>query len=86
MVGATMFARHSARFSCIFQDFLFYKNLNSVNIRVLCNILDILDIEVWSLKKNLSDRDSIIACISFLRCEKCTSHAIFFKIFIRNAP
>jgi hypothetical protein len=39
--------------------------MHSVNLQFLLNILDILDIKVWSLKKNLSMRDSILGHIAF---------------------
>jgi hypothetical protein len=47
------------------------------NLQFLLNILDILDIKVWSLKKNLSVRDSILGGIAFFRCQRRTSRAFF---------
>jgi hypothetical protein len=46
--------------------------MRSVNLQFFLNILDILDIKVWSLKKNLSVHDSILGGIAFFRCQKRT--------------
>jgi hypothetical protein len=51
--------------------------MRSVNLQFFLNILDILDIKIWSLKKNLSVRDSILGRIAFFRCQKRTSRAFF---------
>jgi hypothetical protein len=53
--------------------------MRSVNLQFLLNILDILDIKVWSLKKKLSVRDSILGRIVFFRCQKRTSRAFFSR-------
>jgi hypothetical protein len=49
-------------------------------------LLNILDIKVWSLKKKLSVRSSILGGIAFFWCQKCTSRAFFFKMKLRNVP
>jgi hypothetical protein len=43
-----------------FNKFNFFINMHSVNLQFFLNILDILDIKVWSLEKKLSVRDSIL--------------------------
>jgi hypothetical protein len=50
-----------------------------MNLQFLLNILDILDIKVWSLKKNLSVRDFILGGIAFFRYQKRTSRAFFSR-------
>jgi hypothetical protein len=51
--------------------------MREVNLQFLLNILDILDIKVWSLEKKSSVRDSILGNIAFFRCQKSTSCAFF---------
>jgi hypothetical protein len=53
--------------------------MRSVNLQFLLNILDILDIKVWSLKKKLSVCDSILGRIAFFRCQKTHVTCIFFQ-------
>ena len=49
----------------------------SVNLQFLLNILDILDMKVWSLKKKVSVCDSILGGIAFFGCQKSKSRAFF---------
>jgi hypothetical protein len=53
--------------------------MRSVNLQFLLNILDILDIKVWSLKKKKSVRDSILGRIAFFRYQKRTSRAFLSR-------
>jgi hypothetical protein len=53
--------------------------MRSVNLQFFLNILDILDIKVWSLKKKLSVRYSILGRIAFFRCQKCISRVFFSR-------
>jgi hypothetical protein len=50
-----------------------------MNLQFLLNVLDILGIKVWSLKKKLNVRDSILGRIAFFRCQKQTSRAFFSR-------
>jgi hypothetical protein len=50
-----------------------------MNLQFLLNILDTLDIKVWSLKKKLGVRSSILGGIAFFRYQKRTSRAFFSR-------
>ena len=50
-----------------------------VNVQFFLNILDILDMKFWSLKKKLSMRDSIFGCTAFFRYQTRTSRAFFSR-------